>query len=236
MTVYRSVDRQGSGMNQSSVVFSMAAVVGLSTASRAAGQQRAIEVDLARLAAGHGLQVFNRSVTSLGDSARKGLRLSESPGNGVAYVQGVDFANGAIEADIRGKDVQQLSFVGVAFHGVDSTTYEAIYFRPFNFQATDSVRRAHAVQYVSHPTYTWQKLRAEHPGVYEQPVKPVPDPNGWFHVRMVVAGSQVRVFVNDATEASLVVTRLSERTKGLVGLWVGNNSGGDFANLRIRPE
>jgi ssDNA-binding replication factor A large subunit len=72
--------------------------------------------------------------------------------------------------------------------------------------------------------------------VYEQPVKPVPDPNGWFHVRVVVAGSQVRVFVNDATEPSLVVNRLSERTKGLVGLWVGNNSGGDFANLRIRPE
>jgi hypothetical protein len=223
-------------MNQRVVVLSMAAAVGLSTASGAAGQQRAIEVDLARLAEGHGLQVFNRSVTSLSDSARKGLRLSERPDNGVAYLPGVEFANGMIEVDVRGKDVQQQSFVGVAFHGVDSTTYDAIYFRPFNFGAADPARRAHAVQYVSHPTYPWQKLRAEHPGVYEQPVKPVPDPNGWFHVRVVVAGSQVRVFVNDATEASLVVNRLSERTKGLVGLWVGNNSGGDFANLRIRPE
>jgi hypothetical protein len=218
-------------MNQRVSELSMAAAVAL-TASGAAGQQRAIEPDLARLAEVPGLQVFNRSVTSISDSARKGLRLSESPDAGVAYLPGVEFANGVIEVDIRGKDVPQQSFVGVAFHGVDSTTYDAIYFRPFNFRA----RRARAVQYVSHPTYPWQRLRAEHPGVYEQPVKPVPDPNGWFHVRVVVAGSKVSVFVNDATDASLVVNRLSERTKGLLGLWVGNNSGGDFANLRIRPE
>jgi len=28
---------------------------------------------------------------------------------------------------------------------------------------------------------------------------------------------------------------LNARKKGLVGLWVGNNSGGDFANLVITP-
>jgi hypothetical protein len=28
---------------------------------------------------------------------------------------------------------------------------------------------------------------------------------------------------------------LNDRKKGLVGLWVGNNSGGDFANLTIIP-
>jgi len=61
-------------MNKRASVLSLAAAVGSSTASGAAGQQRAIEVDLARLAAGHGLQVFNRSVTSLSDSARKGQR------------------------------------------------------------------------------------------------------------------------------------------------------------------
>jgi hypothetical protein len=32
------------------------------------------------------------------------------------------------------------------------------------------------------------------------------------------------------------VKALNERTKGLVGLWVGNNAGGDFANLSIRRE
>jgi hypothetical protein len=215
---------------------SIVGAVALFTASRAAGQRRTIEPDLAGLAAAQSLQVFNRTVSSLSDSARKGLRLSESPGDGVAYLPGVEFASGTIEFDVRGKDVQQQSFVGVAFHGVDGTTYEAIYFRPFNFRTPDPARRLRAVQYIAHPVYTWQKLRAEHPGVYEQPVNPVPDPNGWFHVRVVVAGPKVSVFVGDATEPSLVVNQLSERPKGLIGLWAGNNSGGDFANLRIRPS
>jgi hypothetical protein len=145
----------------------------------------------------------------------------------------VELGNGTIELDIRGKDVQGQSFVGVAFHGVDDTTYDAVYLRPFNFRTDDSARHAHAVQYVSHPTYPWQKLRAEHPGEYEKSVTPAPDPSGWFHVRIVVASPRVSVFVADATEPSLVVSQLSNRHKGRVGLWVGNGSDGDFANLKI---
>jgi len=206
----------------------MPALVVLFAASSVAAQQRAI--------APKDLEVFNRSVSSLSDGTRKGLRLSESPGDGVAYLRGVELGNGTIEFDVRGKDVQGQSFVGVAFHGVDGATYDAIYFRPFNFRTEDPARRSHAVQYISHPAYTWQKLRAERPGAFEQPLSPAPDPNGWFHVRVVVASPKVSVFVGDAKEPSLVVNQLSDRTKGLVGLWVGNNSGGDFANLKINPH
>src|SRR5207342_2389645 len=120
--------------------------------------------------------------------------------------------------DFKGKDVQQQSFVGIAFHGVDGTTYDAIYFRPFNFRAEDPARRIRAVQYISHPTHTWQKLRAEQPGNFEKAVSPVPDPNGWFHARIVVASPSVKVYVNDAGEPSLVVGQLSDRKKGLLGL------------------
>lgn len=223
-------------MNDRVANLAIVAALGVCTASGLAAQQNTIEPDLPTLVQHQGLQVFNRSVTGLTDGARKGVHLSENPGEGVAYVPGVAFDNGTIELDIRGKDVPQQSFVGLAFHGVDGTTYEAIYFRPFNFRTTDPARRVRAVQYVAQPTYPWDRLRAEHPGVYEQPVTPVPDPNGWFSVRVVVAGSRVSVFVGEAKEPSLVVQRLSEATKGLVGLWVGNTSGGDFANLRIRPE
>jgi hypothetical protein len=45
----------------------------------------------------------------------------------------------------------------------------------------------------------------------------------------------VSVFVGDATEPCLTVNQLSDRKKGLVGIWVGNTSGGDFANFRIVP-
>ena len=217
------------------VITTFACVVELSAASRVLAQKKAIEPDLAALAEGKGLKVFNRSLSALNDGAKKGARLSESPGDGVAYLEGVEFANGAIEIDIRGKDVQGQSFVGVVFHGLDEKTYDVVYFRPFNFKAEDPTRHAHAVQYISHPTYTWQKLRTEQPGKYEKPISPAPDPNGWFHARVVVASPKVSVFVNDAKEPSLVVDQLSDRKKGLVGLWVGNTSGGDFANFKIVP-
>jgi hypothetical protein len=215
------------------VISTFACVAELSTASRVLGQKKSIEPDLSALVEAKGLKIFNRSLSGLND--KKGVRLSESPGDGVAYLEGIEFANGAIEIDIKGKDVQQQSFVGVAFHGLDEKTYDAIYFRPFNFKTEDQARRIRAVQYISHPTYTWNKLRAENPGKYEKPVIPAPDPNDWFHARIVVASPKVSVFINDAKEPSLVVEQLSDRKKGLIGLWVGNTSGGDFANLKIVP-
>src|SRR5262245_24095960 len=84
------------------------------------------------------------------------------------------------------------------------------------------VGRSHAVQYHSLPVYTWQKLRTDQPGKYEQAVNPVPDPNAWFHARIVVANPKVSVFVGDAKEPSLVVNMLNDRRKGSIGLWVGN--------------
>ena len=212
-------------MNRRTAVSLLVAAAGVLTASRVGGQARTLDPT--------SLDVFNRTATSVRDGARSGVHLSASADNGVAYLKGVEFANGTIELDIRGKDVQGQSFVGVAFHGVDDTTYDAVYLRPFNFKTDDPVRHSHAVQYVSHPTYPWQKLRAEHPGEYEQAVTPAPDPNGWFHVRVVVASPKVSVYVADATEPCLVVSQLSNRHKGRVGLWVGNGSDGDFANLRI---
>jgi len=74
-----------------------------------------------------------------------------------------------------------------------------------------------------------------HPDEYEKAVNPVPDPNAWFHTRLVVASPTVSVFVGDAKDPCLVVKQLSDRRKGLLALWVGNTSGGDFANLTIVP-
>jgi hypothetical protein len=209
--------------------------VGLFEASRTAGQARTITPDLGALADGKGLILSKHGATRLVDGARKGVRLSEAPGEGPAFLTGIELANGTIELDVRGKDAAQQSFVGVAFHGVDGTTYDAIYFRPFNFKAADPVGRGHAVQYISQPISTWQKLRTEQPGKFEQAVSPVPDPNMWFRARVVVANPKVSVFVADAKDPCLVVNLLNERKKGLVGLWAGNNSGGDFANLTISP-
>jgi len=212
-----------------------ASVIGLCEVVRIDGQASTITPDLGALAEGHGLRLINRGASRLVDGARKGVRLSEAPGEGVAFLPGIELADGTIELDVRGKDVAQQSFVGVAFHGVDGAAYDAIYFRPFNFRATDPVSRSHAVQYHSLPVYTWQKLRADQPGKYEQAVNPAPDPNAWFRARLVIANAQASVFVGDAKDPCLVVKLLNDRKRGLVGLWAGNNSGGDFANLTIIP-
>jgi hypothetical protein len=192
-------------------------------------------IDLARLADTNGLKSGNRSASRLSEGSRTGARLTPGNGEAVAFVPGTDLTTGVITCELRGKDVAQQSFLGVAFHGADETTYDAIYFRPFNFRAENPVNRSHAVQYHSLPTYGWQKLRTEQPGKYEKGVEPPPDPNGWFLARVVVAGNDVSVFVGDAKEPCLKVALLGTRKRGLVGIWVGNNSGGDFANLTIAP-
>ncbi len=196
------------------------------------GQVKAVQPDLTKLVEGKGWRVINRSVTLVDKDGRPAVRFNEGNGIGIAWLGDFTFSNGTIEFDIRGNDVFQHSFVGVAFHGTDDQTYDAVYFRPFNFKTADAARRAHAVQYISHPTYTWSKLREEQAGKFERPVQPVPDPNGWFHVRVVVASPKVSVFVNDASEACLVVEQLSNRKQGRLGLWV-DTGGGEFANLKI---
>ncbi|MBC7919492.1 MAG: hypothetical protein H7Z75_00210 [Ferruginibacter sp.] len=197
-----------------------------------AQKKSSVTPDLAILAQGKAAAV-NRTVTALAEGRRKGVRLDGRPGEGMVWLPDVQLTNGVVAFDVRGKDLLQQSFVGVAFHGLDDQTYEAIYFRPFNFRSEDAVRRVHAVQYVAQPAYTWQKLRAEFPGKYEAAVAPAPDPNDWFHVRVEIAAPTVRVFVNQIASPVLIVEPLGQPAGGRLGLWVGNNSGGDFANLTI---
>jgi hypothetical protein len=151
---------------------------------------------------------------------------------GLALVGGLDFSEGTIEVDLRGNGEAEASFLGVAFDVADDKTFEAIYFRPFNFKREGDGYRAHAVQYVSWPEHTWEKLRQGHPGVYEATVSPVPDPSGWFHARVEVTRRTVRVWVDDGRAPSLVVDRLGTRARGRVGLWVDSKRGA-FRNLRV---
>jgi hypothetical protein len=181
------------------------------------------------------LTVHNRE-RSIPPDRPEGLRLDARAGDGVAWLVGSDFTEGTIEVDLRGANKPGQSFVGIAFRGVDDTTFDAVYFRPFNFKNPEVPRRSRAVQYVSMPAYPWERLRQENPGEYEATVNPVPDPDDWFHVRIVVQGRKVAVFVNDAPAPCLAVTELTSRLGGKIGFWVGNNSAGDFANLKITPR
>lgn len=72
--------------------------------------------------------------------------------------------------------------------------------------------------------------------MFEKAVNPVTDPNGWFHARIVLAKRKVTVFVDSGKEPCLMVEELSDRKAGKVGLWVGGESAGEFANLKIAPS
>jgi hypothetical protein len=84
---------------------------------------------------------------------------------------GVDFETGVIELELKGKSVRGRSFLGVAFNVIDDKTFEAVYFRPFNFKAEGEFRDR-AVQYISWPANTWENLRKHRTGQFENAVSP----------------------------------------------------------------
>jgi len=179
-------------------------------------------------------KVFNRNVTVSKDENQKPVvHLDSKPGNGVAWVNNITFNTGIIEFDVKGRNLMQQSFVGIAFHGANDSSYDAVYFRPFNFQSADTTRKNHSVQYISFPGYDWQKLRADFPNKYEHAIDTSPQPNDWFHVRVVIQSPKVSVYVNNNSDPDLIIDQLSNRKEGMIGFWVGNNSDGDFANLKI---
>lgn len=190
--------------------------------------------DLAALARRGAMRAEGRQVSYLEDGAYHGARVSAGGAFGVVWLDDVSFSIGTIEVDLRGRDVQGQSFLGLAFDG-DGSAYETLYVRPFNFRTDDPARRIHAVQYESMPAYPWSRLRSEFPEVYENPVDPAPDPDGWVRLRLLIEPTQVQAFVGDGAEPDLTVPRLSLGGGGRLGLWVGTLSGGDFANLRLLP-
>lgn len=206
-------------------------IAAVSQAPKADGQQR---IDLGQRLADGKLRAVNREVTRLPE-ARDGVRVAEKAGTGVVWIEGSDFAEGTIEIEIRGRDVFQQSFVGIAFHGKADDTYECVYLRPFNFRAEDPVRRQHSVQYIASPDYDWPRLRKEFPEEFENPVDPAIVPTDWVPLRIVVKGSMIQVYVGRVASPTLEVRKLGKQDRGMIGLWTGTNSNGDFANLRITP-
>ena len=179
-------------------------------------------------------KIFNREIKVTTENGENIASFNARQGDGLAVFQNLEFENGTIEFDVKGKDVLQRSFVGVAFHIQDENDFNAIYFRPFNFKKPE--RAGHSVQYISHPEFTWQKLRSDFPEQYEHPVNPVPNPDDWFHAKIDVNWPTVKVYVEYSTESSLEVKMKSTFKKGKVGFWVGNGSDGSFKNLIVKMK
>jgi hypothetical protein len=181
-------------------------------------------------------RVVNRNINIIHESQKIIVHLDGKPNDGVAWITNASFGFGSIEFDVKGKDVIQQSFVGIAFHGTDDSAYDVVYFRPFNFQSPDSLRKKHQVQYISLPKFDWEILRQKFTGVYENNITQNILPTDWFHAKVVIKDNSITVYVNEDEKASLVVKPISKTKNGKIGFWVGNNSDGDFANLVIKSD
>jgi hypothetical protein len=196
-----------------------------------AGAQKAQIINLHDAVQHHKVEVINRELTLIDEESYQGIRLSKAFGEGLAWLKGIEFSNGIIEFDVRGEDLKQHSFVGIAFHGQNDSTYDAIYLRPFHFNTQDTILKQRMIQYISLPTYTWRKLRAESPNKYEGSIDPPPDPNAWFHVRIEIKDTTITTYINGSKTPSLVVEKVTPVHSGAIGFYVADTSGGDFANI-----
>lgn len=208
------------------LILSIAVAVQFLSLSSARSQDR--KYDLQQLLKENKLIAHGQKIVSITDGDKKAISQV-----GIAWIKDVTFSEGTIEVDLRGRDVLQQSFIGIVFHAVDTSEYDIVYFRPFNFVSADPVRKIHAVQYATHPEFPWYRLREEKNGIYEKAVTPAPSPKDWFHARIVVKGKDINVYVNNSTTPSLTVQKLNSRSSGKIGISNGGLDG-EFANLVIR--
>ena len=187
--------------------------------------------------------VKTEAVTYLG---RNAMRVTDAGPEGLddagrlAVIPGSSFQDGTLEVSLSGDTAPNAppnlrGFVGIAFRlTADRSHFECFYLRPKNGRAEDQLQRNHSVQYISIPGFGWQKLRTESPGKYESYVDLLA--GQWTHVKIQVAGSSARVFVNGAEQPTLIVNDLNQPiVNGAIALWVGPGTIAHFSDLKVTP-
>jgi hypothetical protein len=157
-----------------------------------------------------------------------------------AVIEGLEFANGVIEAEIAGAPAPGApalarGFVGIAFR-LQNAIYDAFYLRPTNGRAEDQERRNHAAQYISHPEWPWFRLRKESPSKYESYVDLMP--SVWTKIKIEVRGDRARLYVHDQEQPTLIVNDLKSgaQGKGGIALWIDQGTVAHFRNLTVKID
>lgn len=193
------------------------------------------------------IELSSRSVDALNvkveDASYKGKKAlhvkATDADEEMAIIKDKSFENGTIEINVAGTrlpdaDKDARAFIGLAFRvrHTDSVRYECFYIRPTNGRAEDQLRRNHSTQYISHPKYTWYKLRNENPGLYESYTDLVE--GEWTKLKIEVKDNKARLYVNGASQPCLIVNDLKYGiSTGSIALWVGPGTDGYFADLKI---
>ncbi|WP_184549680.1 hypothetical protein [Mucilaginibacter sp. FT3.2] len=143
----------------------------------------------------------------------------------LAYWPKLNFKDGIIEFDLAfaGKGN---GYIGLAFRIRDAHHYETVYFRPL------SSGTINAIQYMPEKKaeFNWWDYEAD-----KYQAKAILPRNGWFHVKVVVIGSKMEVYVDNNPKPAMVYTSLDPSLKtGAVGYWHGNSSLGAYRNLVVK--
>lgn len=157
-------------------------------------------------------------------------------------IKAVDFSNGIIEVKVLSRLLENASetargFIGIAFRiNDDNTKFENIYIRPTNGRANDQVRRNHSIQYFSYPEFKFDRLRKESPERYESYADM--ELNRWITLRIEVNGTQVKLFLDNNKQPSLIVNDLKHgaNASGAIALWVDVGTEGYFKDLKITKK
>lgn len=154
-------------------------------------------------------------------------------------IKNIDFKDGVIEVNVLSKLLPTASptdrgFIGLAFR-IDekNSKFESIYIRPTNGRADDQIRRNHSIQYFSFPDYKFSRLRKESPEKYESYADM--GLNEWIKMKIVVKGTQARLYLNNNAQPSLVVNdlKLGATASGGIGLFVDVGTEGYFRDLKV---
>ncbi len=194
------------------------------------GQQ---QISLSDKFTSHKIKAVNRSISLYGDQG-DAIEMNAENSSGIGIIEDLEFEEGIIEIELLGENNPGKSFLGIAFNIVNEETYEAVYFRPFNFVAKEKLNKEHMVQYISHPEFTWRKLREEQPGEFENEIKTPPNPDDWFKAIIHIKENIVEVYVDHLSEPVLIVDRLSSIKSKKIGIWAGFGSSGRFRNLNLK--
>ncbi|MBX2875439.1 MAG: hypothetical protein KTR30_25205 [Saprospiraceae bacterium] len=153
----------------------------------------------------------------------KGVPALKIKGDGPpVFLKDMEFANGTIEFDLELVDGP---FVGINFRRQDPGNSERFYLRPHrvgNPMGEDAIQYAPVVKGAN----LWDMLHEyQGPAVIRKP--------GWNHIKMVVSGKRMRVYVNSEDRISLDIPELlGDVDKGKIS-FDGNII---LANLEISPN
>ncbi len=156
-------------------------------------------------------------------------------------IKNIDFQEGTIEVKVLSRLLKTASpsdrgFIGVAYRiNADNSKFDCIYIRPTNGRADDQVRRNHSIQYFSFPDFKFNRLRKEKPEMYESYADM--GLNEWIKIKIVVKGTQSKLFLNDNKQPSLIVNEsLGNNSTGALGLFVDVGTEGYFKDLKVTKE